>query len=347
MKKLVIVMGAAVLTTTLAATHPTLFDLKSQCNPDGSVADVIEILAQHHEVLDDIVMLEGNLTTGHMGSVRTGICEPAFVKLYGRTQPQKSGYVHITDNCGMMEAFPEVSARLAGMSGDVKKFRRNEEMAHIEGFYQKAARYIFMGNEATEPEGFTGLAPRFNDQSAENGANIITDAATPDGNDNGSLWLIVWGPNTVHGIYPKGSKAGLTYEDKGLVTSENSDGLMDVYRSKMQWDLGIHVKDWRYISRGQVDVENLTKNAATGPDLLDIMAQMIDCIPNINAGRAAFYANRTMRSFMRRQIMNKTVNSTLSIDQLTRPNGALIRQIAFDGIPVRRVDQLLNTETGI
>ena len=347
MKKLLIVSGAAVLTTTLATTHPTLLDLKTQLNPDGSVADVIEILAQDNEILDDIVWMEGNLPTGHRGTIRTGICEPAFRKLYGRVQPSKGSYVQVTDNCGMMQAYPEVDAKLAEMSGNVAKFRYNEEMGHIQGFNQKLSRYLFYGNEATEPEGFTGLAPRFNDQAAENGMNIITDAATPDGSDNGSLWLIVWGPNTVHGIYPKGSKAGISTEDKGKVTSENSDGLMEVFRSNIQWDCGLHVKDWRYISRGQVDVENLTKNAATGPDLLDIMAQMIDVIPNINAGRAAFYANRTMRGFLRRQIMNKTVNSTLSIEQLTRANGALIHQLMFDGIPVRRVDQLLNTETGI
>lgn len=54
-----------------------------------------------------------------------------------------------------------------------------------------------------------------------------------------------------------------------------------------------------------------------------------------------------MRGFLRRQIMNKTVNSTLSIEQITRANGALIRVPMFDGIPIRRCDALTNTEAGI
>ena len=77
------------------------------------------------------------------------------------------------------------------------------------------------------------------------------------------------------------------------------------------------------------------------------MAQAIDLIPNINSGRPVFYANRNVRGFLRRQIMNKVASSTLSIDQLTRPNGALIRELSLDGIPVRRCDALLSNESGI
>jgi len=331
----------------MATTHPTLLDLKTQLNPDGSVADVIEILDQDNECLDDLVMMEGNLPTGHRGTIRAGICEPAFRKLYGRVQPSKSAYVQVTDNCGMMEAYPEVDATLAKLSGNVKKFRYNEEMAHIQGFNQKLSRYVFYGNEATEPEGFTGLAPRFNSTSAENGSNILAGAANGGGATNTSIWLLTWGPQTLHGIFPKGSKAGISTDDKGEVTSENADGLMEVFRSHIKWDFGLHVKDWRYAVRIQIDAAALTKNAATGGDLLDLMAQSLDLIPNMNAGRTAFYCNRTVRGFIRRQIMNKTVNSTLSIEQLTRANGARVHLPMFDGVPIRRVDQLFNTEAKV
>lgn len=347
MQKINFTRAAAVITTTLATTHPTLLDLKTQLNPDGSVADVIEILDQDNEVLDDLVAMEGNLPTGHRGTIRAGICEPAFRKLYGRVQPSKSSYVQVTDNCGMMEAYPEVDAKLATMSGNVKKFRYNEEMAHIQGFNQKLSRYLFYGNEATEPEGFTGLAPRFNDLSAENGENILAGSANAGGATNTSIWLLTWGPQTLHGIYPKGSKAGISTEDKGLVTSETSEGLMEVYRSHIGWDFGMHLKDWRYAVRIQLDANALTKDASAGADLLDLMAQSLDLIPNMNAGRTAFYCNRTVRGFIRRQIMNKTVNSTLSIEQLTRANGARIHLPMFDGVPIRRVDQLLNTEAKV
>jgi hypothetical protein len=348
MKRISIVMGAAVLTNTLASTHPTMYDLASQMGDDGKLQkNVIEILNQPNEILDFMVMMEANGTTGHKAVIRSGIPEPIFRKLYGRVPSAKSTFVQVTDNCGMMEAYPEVDVALANLSSDPARFRLMQERGHIEGFNQKLNRYVFYGNEDTEPEGFTGIAPRYNDQSAENGVNIITDAATPDGADNSSIYLIVSAEDTCCLIYPKGSKAGIQHTDKGQVTSETADGKMEVYRSHIKLDVGLHVADWRYISRGQIDTENLTKNAATGPDLIDIMSQMIEMIPDINKGRAFFATTRTVRGFIRRQIMNKTVNSTLSIEQMTRPNGALIYRPMFDGIPILRCDQLLNTETGI
>jgi len=249
-----------------------------------------------------------------------------------------------------LEAYAEVDKALADLNGNASAFRLSEDRAHIEGMSQELASTLFYGSEATEPEAFTGFGPRFNDQAAENGSNILTSASTPDGNDNTSMWLVVWGANTVHGIYPKGSMAGLQMEDKGQVTVENIDGAngrAEMYRTHYRWDCGLTVRDWRYIVRINLDQEDLTKNAASGPDLIDLMAQATELIPNINAGRAVFYANRTVRGFLRRQIMNKTVNSTLSIEQITRANGALVRVPMFDGIPVRRCDAITNTESGI
>lgn len=330
---------------TLAATHPTLLDLKSRLDPNGNVATVIETLAQTNEIIDDMVWIEGNLPTGHRTTVRSGLPTPTWRKLYGGVQPTKSRTVQVTDACGMLEAYAEVDAALVNLSGNPAAFRRSEDMAHLEGMNQEFASTLFYGAEATEPEAFTGFAARFNDQSAENGGNIITSADTPDGNDNTSIWLVVWGPNTVHGIYPRGSIAGLHSEDKGRVTVENvdgSNGRAEMYRTHYKWDCGLSVRDWRYVVRINLDQENLLSNAASGPDLIDLMTQACELIPNLNAGRPAFYMNRTVRSFLRRQIMNKVASSTLTMEQI---GGRKV--VAFDGIPVRRVDAITATEAGI
>ncbi|MCC7063247.1 MAG: hypothetical protein IT456_10610 [Planctomycetes bacterium] len=336
--------------STLSTIHPTLLDVTKRLDPNGKIDKIAEILHQVNPILDDAVFIEANQVTGHRTTVRTGLPAPTWRKLYGGVQPTKSRTLQVTDSCGMLEAYAEIDKALADLNGNTADFRLSEELAHIEGVSQELAQTLFLGNETTEPEAFTGFGPRFNSQSAENGGNIITDAATPDNTDNSSIWLIVWGANTVHCIYPKGSKAGIQMEDKGQVTIENVDGnggRMEGYRSHYRWDAGLTVRDWRYVVRVQVDAEDLTKNAASGPDLIDLLAQAVDLVPNINAGRAVFYANRTVRGFLRRQIMNKVANSTLSIEQLTRANGALVREIMFDGIPVRRCDAITNTESGI
>jgi hypothetical protein len=331
--------------SVLATTHPTLLDITKRLDPQGKIDTIAEILAQTNEVLDDMVWLEGNLPTGHRTTVRTGLPTPTWRKLYGGVQPTKSTTVQVTDATGMLEAYAEVDKALADLNGNSAAFRLSEDRAHIEGMNQEFASTLFYGNESTEPEAFTGFGARFNDQAAANGGNILTDAATPDGTDNTSIYLVVWGPNTVHGIYPKGSKAGLNMEDKGQVTIENVDGnggRMEAYRTHYRWDCGLSVRDWRYVVRINIDQENLVKNAASGPDLIDLMTQAVELIPSLSMGRPAFYVNRTVRSMLRRQIANKVAASTLTIEQVAGKHVTL-----FDGIPVRRCDSITNTESGI
>ncbi len=331
--------------TTLAVTHPTLLDVTKRLDPNGKIDTIAEILSQTNEILEDAVFLEGNLPTGHRTTIRSGLPAPTWRKLYGGVQPTKSRTVQVTDGCGMLEAYAEVDKALADLNGNTAAFRLSEDRAHIEGMNQELAQTLFYGNEATAPEEFTGFGPRFNSQSAENGGNILTDAATPDSTDNTSLWLVVWGPNTAHMIYPKGSKAGLQMDDKGQVTIENVDGnggRMEAYRSHYRWDAGLSVRDWRYVVRINIDAEDLVKNAASGPDLIDLMTQAIELIPNLSMGRPAFYVNRSIRSMLRRQIVNKTVNSTLSMDTVAGK-----KVVTFDGIPVRRCDAITNAESGI
>ena len=63
-----------------------------------------------------------------------------------------------------------------------------------------------------------------------------------------------------------------------------------------------------------VDTSALTKNAATGTDLIDQMVQALELFPSLTNVRPAFYCNRTVKSFLRRQIANKVANATLSMD---------------------------------
>jgi hypothetical protein len=325
---------------TLSTIHPTLLDLTKRLDPNGSIAQIGELLSQTNEVMDDMPWIEGNLTTGHRGTVRTGLPTPTWRRLYGGVQPGKSRTAQVTDACGMMEAYAEVDKALADMANNAAAFRLSEDRAHIEGMNQEFTSSLFYANEATEPEAFTGFAPRFNSLSAENGQQIITGGGA--GSDNQSIWLVVWGDD-VHGIYPKGSKAGLQHRDLGEVTIENVDGSggrMQGYRSHYRWDCGLHVKDWRQIVRvANIDVSDLTKNAASGADLIDLMTQALERVHNLKMGRPAFYVSRTIRSFLRRQIANKVAASTLTMETVAGK-----RVVMFDEVPVRRCDSLAANE---
>src|SRR5690606_38346105 len=114
------------------------------------------------------------------------------------------------------------------------------------------------------------------------------------------------------------------------------------YRTHFLWYCGLVVKDWRYVVRiANIDRTLLVKNAATGADLIDLMVQAIEMLPNTRIGRAVFYVNRNIRSFLRRQIANKS-NVWLTMEEIAGK-----KVMTFDGIPVKRVDALLNTEARV
>lgn len=331
--------------TTLAVTHPTLLDVSKRLDPNGKIDKIVEILAAQNEIISDAVFIEGNLPTGHRTTIRTGLPTPTWRKLYGGVQPTKSTTAQITDTCGMLEAYAEIDKALADLNGNTAAFRLSEDTAHIEGMNQEFASTLFYGNEGTEPEAFTGFGPRFNDQSAQNGENILTSAATPDNTDNTSIWLVVWGPNTVHCIYPKGSKGGLSHEDKGQITAENidgSNGRAEIYRSHYRWDCGLTVRDWRYIVRINYDLEDIIAAATSGPVLTDLMGKAIRRIPSLAMGRPVFYANRDSLDAIDLQANNK---SNLAFRTVEDAQGKIIQ--TFRGIPIRRCDAITSTEAGI
>lgn len=326
---------------TLADTHPTLLDLAKRTDPDGRIADIVEILNMTNEVLDDMVWLEGNLTTGNRTTIRTGLPQPTWRKMYGGVQPSKSKTAQITDNTGMLEAYGEVDKALADLNGNTAAFRLSEDRPHIEGMGEEVAKTIFYGNEGTQPEAFTGLAPRYNDSTAANGANVIK--ADGVGTDNASIWLAVWGPNSGFGITPKGSSAGLQMEDKGQVTIENVDGAggrMEAYRSHYRWDAGLTIRDWRYFVRiCNIDRSALTFDAATGSNLPNLMFQAQERLPSVAGGRAVWYMDRKIITKLRQQSASAVKSSTLTVDQV---GGVMVT--AFNGIPIRRVDALAPDE---
>lgn len=329
--------------STLATTHPTLLDITKRLNPKGEIDTIAELLAQQNEMLSDMVWIEANGTTGHRTTIRSGLPEPTWRKLNYGVQPTKSTTVQVTDSMGMLEAYAEVDKSLADLNGNTAAFRMSEDMAHIEGMNQEFTSTLLYGNEGTQPEAFTGLSPRFNDQSAANGGNIITDAATPDSTDNSSIWLVVWGANTVHGIYPKGSVGGLKRQDLGEQTLfDAAGGKYQGYRTHYKWDCGLTVRDWRYVVRINFDLENVIAAGTTGPVLADLMAKALRRIPNLNMGRPAFYASRSTLEMMDLQAMNKSNQAFKTIED---GQGKFIT--TFRGIPVRRCDAILETESGI
>lgn len=325
----------------MPARYPGLIDMANAIDPDGKVAAVIEILNQTNEMLADMSFMEGNLPTGHRSVIRVALPVATWRKLYGRIQPDKSGRQAVTDSCGMLEAYAEVDVEIANLNGNSNEFRMSEAKSFIESMSQDLAETAFYGNTDVHPERFMGLAPRYSSLAASNAENIIDAGGT--GVDNASIWLIMWSPETCYGIVPKGSQAGIQVSDKGQVTSENADGLLEVYRTHFQLKAGLSLKDWRYVVRiANIDRSLLTLDASTGANLPSLMFRALERLPNMTNGNLAFYMDRDVRGWWREQQAYQIRNSTLTMTQVGG-----VSSPSFQDVPVRRVDQLFVNEARV
>lgn len=327
---------------TLNTNDLSLLEITKRTDPNGSASAIAELLSQSNDVLEDLPFIEGNLPTGHRTTVRTGLPSVAWRKLNGGIPRGKSRTAQIDEAVGMLEAFGQVDVDLALLNGNTAAYRMQENKAFMEAMNQEMAATLFYGDSATAPEEFLGLSARFNDLSADNGENIIDAAGA--GSDNTSIWLVGWGDNSIHGIYPKGSTAGLYHEDLGKDRVVDADGnYYMAYLDHYQWKCGIALRDWRYVVRiANIDRSDLTKDASAGADLVNLMTRALEQIYSLSGVRPAFYVNRTIRSILRQQIVAKTVNSTLTME-----NVAGKEVLAFAGVPVRRTDALNNAEARV
>jgi hypothetical protein len=327
--------------TVFGADWPTLSDVARRTDPNGSIAKIGEVLHEQNEILDDVPFIEGNLEIGHKGTVRTAL-PTVYWRLLNRGVPlSKSRTSQFVDTCGMLEAFSHVDCDVAKMNGNEREFRWTEDKAFVESMNQEFVETLFYGNSGTDPEEFLGFMPRYSDPTAVNGENILDGGGCPgpgyaDPGDLTSILIVVWSDSTVHGIFPKGTRAGLMTEDLGRLLVRDEDDLpLMAYVSHFQWKMGLHVKDWRHIIRiANISMEEVIPSALTGPNLINTLVEALEQIPNLNAGRPAIYVNRRIRTALRLQISNKN-NVHLSIEEV-----AGRKVLAFDGVPVRRCDAL-------
>ncbi len=329
----------------LGSTVATLADWAKTRDPDGKTAQVVELLAQTNGLLDDMLFKEGNLATGHQTTVRTGLPSVFWRLLNQGVAPSKSTSAQITEGCGMLEAWSEVDKDLAELNGDVNAYRFSESKAFIEAMNQEMARASFYGNSSVDPEQFNGLAIRYSSLSAGNAANIIDGGAAGGQTDCMSVYLVCWGENTVHGIFPKGSNAGIFHEDLGLQTVSSATGVgaskLRAYQEHWQWKTGLALRDWRYVVR----IANIDKSAlvaeASAADLTKLMIKAIHRLPMANMGKCAFYMNRTAVEFLdiqRRSDVAAGGGLTYSdVDGKNVPT--------FRGIPIRVCDALHYAES--
>jgi len=333
----------------LTSNNLTLADWAKRTDPEGRVPVIAELLSQSNEILEDCVFKEGNLPTGERVVIRTGLPAVYWRALNQGIPNSKSQTAQVDEACGILEARSEVDKDLAMLNGNTAQFRLSEDVAFLEAMNQTQAVTMFYGNPAIEPKSFLGLAARYSATPGSSGVgqNIISCGSS--GSDNTSVYLVVWGDNTVYCPFPKGSTAGLMHEDLGEQTVYSGDNRMQAYATRYQWKNGLVVKDWRYVVRiCNIDVSDVatatgTQASSNDNQLTKAMVRALYRIPNMSMGRAAFYMNRTVHGGLSIQAMDRS-QAVLSVQQGLSQFGTPYSWLSFLGVPCRRVDALINAE---
>lgn len=345
------------MATANITTAYTLADFAKNLQPDGSIADVAELLSQQNQILDDMLWIEGNLPTGHRDSVRTSLPTPTWRRVNQGIDPSKTTESQVTDTCGMSEALAIIDKSLADLNGNSAKWRMSQNKGFLEGMAQDMAAQLLYSNSFLNPEKPMGFTPRYASLStgtSQTANNVVTGAGSTSSQQS-SIWLVGWGDDKVRGIFPKGSVAGLQDKDEGEDWAFDANNKRyKAYITHYVWKAGLSIKDWRYVVR----IANIDTSANAGglrgsspPDLVDLVDQAIAKIPNLSACRPALYMNRTVKRHFNRQRSGRpgygaSVNLSAIRDMATGDERGVIKRFDnYDGIPLRIVDQILNTES--
>jgi hypothetical protein len=337
----------------------TYADWAKRLDDGYRVAMIIELLSQTNEILEDMLVIEGNLPTGHKTTVRTGLPQATWRLLNQGVPNAKSTTAQLTDTCGNLETYAVIDKDIADLNGNTADFRLSEVKAFLEGMSQQVASTLIYGNQFVNPERFTGLAPRYSTVSSsasQTSANILDGGGTAS--TNTSIWIHVWGSDTAHATFPKGKITGLQHRDMGEWPVQDSTGnTFQAYRDHFKWEIGYVLRDWRYVARiCNIDTALLTGVSAA--NLINLLVRALYRLPTApvsattvqtsdspevraNMGRTVIYCNRVIRTYLDLQAMNKT-NVLLRIEEF---DGKPIT--TFRGIPVRTCDAILNTEARV
>ena len=327
-------------TTAVGDENPTLSDVIKRLSPGGVYQPLVEALTVQTPELEDATWKEGNLPNGELITTRSGLPSIGWRAYNEGVTAGKSRTDQLTETCGMLEGISNVDAKLANFNGNAAAFRASEDKGFLIAMKKEVGSGIFYHSTATSPRKFNGLSPRLDSLTGPYNDQIVDSDITSTDADQTSVWLIVWHPELVYLMYPKGSVAGFKHDDMGpRMVSDAAGKEYKAFTSVFNWDVGLVVKDARYVARlCNIDTSAIAK---TGKLLIEGMIDLTERIENLDypGARPVLYMNRTISTYLRQQATDVVKSTVMDFDTIGGK-----RIMTFNGIPIRRTDSIVNTE---
>lgn len=340
---------------TVGGTYPSLIDAFKGSHE----AEVIDMLMLSNPILEDAIAAECNMGAINRHTLLTGYPSVVWGKLYQGVAASKSTMQQVDDTTGYLQSRSEVAVDLLKLAPDPAKERLVASGPFFEKMNQEMATGLFYHDTATTPEKFKGLGARLSVYNSNtpvltspNIANQVIHGGGA-GSDNTSIYFVTWAPHSCSLLYPKGTKAGVSMEDKGEEPVRDSTGA--TYYAKVatyDWHIGLMMKDYRYSARiANIDVSDLLAGS------VDVWALLRKAYYRLHqnyplgsrGGKTVIYMNRQVLEILDAQSTDRSlINSggtyNYSAPGLDKVNveGRIVR--TYRDIPIRVCDAILNTE---
>lgn len=316
----------------------TMHDMAARigANGDKATQKVVELQSKTDALWSVLPFKACNDGTKETVIIRKALPEIAWRMINKGVKPTKSATAQASYSCGGVEAYADVDERAMKLNKNSNTWRLSENYAHQEAMSQKMATTFFYGDEKVNPAGFTGLSAFYYSKQQDKvySDQIIDCGGT--GNNLTSLWIMTFADDTLYGIHPETIPAGYQYKDLGEVELKDEEGgILYGYRSKYNWDMGLALRDPRYVVRmANIDVAQIDNSS-----FIRKMIEGYNQIHNVDHGRTVIMCNRQVQTYLS-ILASEKANVNLRIDEF---GGKKIEH--FWTSPILRCDSILNTES--
>ena len=319
--------------STLSGEY-TLLDIKAMHDPDGNVSKVIDVLSEQNGVMSNAVWMEANDLTSHVVTQALSESSGSTGRINQGVPYSLNKVKQIRESMEIFEDYSRIDERELSKARNPEQFRASKDVMTVRGMGKSWHSRFFYGDHAADPAAVDGLANRYNDLSMD---NVVGASGT--GDDTTSVWLVQWGEQGCHLIYPRGEQTVIETEDLGRQLISDDNGVYTALVSHFMINWGIVVADDRAVQR----IANIESAGSSNIFDEDLLIRAINRLPDPgNLSNTYVYVNRTIKSQMQILLKDKSnvnfyVENGLSGEPVLR----------FQGIPVVLVDKLVDTETAI
>jgi hypothetical protein len=330
----------------MADDRLTLYDFHKAQNPDGTAANIVEILAQENPAVQDAPIFPSNAEMGHRVTIQRSLPSVATAKVNKGITRSKGTTEQLTDAIGYWAARSEVDPRIRKLQGDAAYIaRRNaENRMFAEAMSQAVCNALFYGNQATDEAAFDGFMPRMASLNATSFIDpFVLSMGSVTGSDGCSIAVVDWGKDACKLVYPmkySGSK-GLEIEDLPDRDGEDVDGRsMRVDVTEFHWFTGLAVEDRRHMARlANIDLSDALLASPTQGWLLDELEKILSYMPPPGSATRVMYGPTFLEPGWRKQARSRA-NQALTIEDYLKK-----QTVHVWGVPFRPVRQLSVAES--